>query len=247
MVASHEARLLGGRSNEPVRVNRAHPPCRCLARRYGPRERQVKPEDGIKGSSTSASCGQIQFASCGPWSSSEPLSTVVRAVQRATHDLVPVRLRAAISRIREGYMAEELFVEGLKQAVQADPEAHWEVGETSMTKLPAEEREAQLGFTPPPGEPSLEEMHAAIESGEAAREDVPAASVGAPASFDLRNVGGKSYVTGVKNQGGCGSCVVFGTAASVESTAALRPPRSESRARSLGSAMVLLLGESGRP
>ena len=117
--------------------------------------------------------------------------------------------------------AEELFVEGLKQAVKADPEAHWEVGETSMTRLPAEEREARLGFTPPPGEPSLEEMHAAMESGEAAREDVPAASVGAPASFDLRNVGGKIVRHGEsRTKAVAGRAWHSEAAASVESTAA---------------------------
>jgi C1A family cysteine protease len=37
--------------------------------------------------------------------------------------------------------------------------------------------------------------------------------------FDLRNIGGRSYVTPIKDQGGCGSCVAFGTVASIESTA----------------------------
>jgi C1A family cysteine protease len=115
-------------------------------------------------------------------------------------------------------MAEGINLEALRQEVKT-AEAPWEPGETSMTRLPAAEREKRLGFTPPPGEPSVEEMHAALESGAIAVEHETAESVGAPASFDLRNVGGKSYVTTIKNQGGCGSCVAFGSAATVESTA----------------------------
>lgn len=43
------------------------------------------------------------------------------------------------------------------------------------------------------------------------------ASIGAPATYDLRNVGGKNFVTDVRDQQSCGSCVAFGTIATIES------------------------------
>jgi len=93
----------------------------------------------------------------------------------------------------------------------------WERGENSITALTEDERVLRLGLTPPPGEMSVESAAKAFEQGQTAA--VPLAeTIGAPAAVDLRNLNGKNYTTPVKNQGGCGSCVAFGTVAVMETT-----------------------------
>jgi len=111
-------------------------------------------------------------------------------------------------------------VEGIRAAVSAAA-AGWQAGETALTQLSAEERVWRLGANPPPGEASLSEreemaranlaLHAPMAAG--------AIAVGYPAAYDLTNVGGNNYITPIRNQGGCGSCVAFGTAATVEGAA----------------------------
>lgn len=102
-----------------------------------------------------------------------------------------------------------------------DAGSPWEMDTTTITALTEDERRIRLGVTPPPGQPTVEDIHLALEEGVLTPPTATAEeSAGAPAAFDFRNVSGQNYVTPVKDQGGCGSCVAFGTVATLETTAA---------------------------
>jgi len=94
----------------------------------------------------------------------------------------------------------------------------WEPGVTRLWSLPPEERVKFLGVVPPAGEPSIEEVEQQVVSRQESLKAEAIATVGAPAAYNLSNVGGKDYVTPIKDQSSCGSCVAFGTVATVEST-----------------------------
>lgn len=114
---------------------------------------------------------------------------------------------------------EKLELKAIQDAI-ASTNASWEAGITSVSELSNHEKQILLGYTPGPGEPSLEqqeresaEQYALYASAIASK---GITEITAPAAIDWRNNGG-NFVTPVKNQGGCGSCVAFGTVASVES------------------------------
>lgn len=113
--------------------------------------------------------------------------------------------------------AEKISLDQVRSALSAagDP---WEAGVTSVSSLPAEEQKKMLGVKPPPGEPGIEEIAQRGKEVEASIRAKAMEAVGAPAAYDLRNVGGKNFVTGIKHQLSCGSCVAFGSVATVEST-----------------------------
>ncbi len=114
---------------------------------------------------------------------------------------------------------EKLELSAIQDAI-ASSNAGWEAGVTSVSELSDAEKKHRLGYTPGPDAPSLEDQEqicaAALTQYLADSALKSADSFGAPASLDWRNNGG-NFVTDVKNQGNCGSCVAFGTIASIES------------------------------
>ena len=110
---------------------------------------------------------------------------------------------------------DQSFDLGQLQSALEKSFARWSAGENSITRLSKEEQLIRLGYVPGPGEPSLQ-----------AREDLASTNrsygigaAGYPAEFDLRNVNGQNFITPIRDQGGCGSCVAFGTVATIEGTA----------------------------
>lgn len=90
----------------------------------------------------------------------------------------------------------------------------WEAGETEITPYLDAEGRGLFGLSL--GEPER------LSLMEEAMTEEPATLLAAappPPSIDWRNVNGHNWVTGIRNQGTCGSCVAFATCAVLESRA----------------------------
>ena len=107
---------------------------------------------------------------------------------------------------------EALSVTDIESAVSG-ADYGWRAGSTPLAAAPIEEQRGHLGLIVTAEE--LEATAAAVaaaESFSALRTSVAAP----PASIDWRANNG-NWVTPIKDQGNCGSCVSFGTAATIES------------------------------
>jgi C1A family cysteine protease len=96
--------------------------------------------------------------------------------------------------------------------------AKWQAAETSLTKIPRAEQLKRLGFVPGPGDKSLQEREGIAKANLETFRTSATLAAGVPATYDLRNVGGQNFITPITDQGNCGSCVAFGTVATVEAT-----------------------------
>jgi C1A family cysteine protease len=103
----------------------------------------------------------------------------------------------------------------------------WTAKETPLTHLSDTERNVRLGYRPGEGELSLEAREQQSIANlasmlEAASSGLVKDAVVYPSSWDWRNVNGQNYISSVKDQGQCGSCVGFGTTSTLEGCARIR-------------------------
>jgi C1A family cysteine protease len=111
-----------------------------------------------------------------------------------------------------------LSIEQIRNALDAAGNP-WEPIETSLSSLPLNVQKQYLGAIPSPGVMSIDEIESYVSSNkDLIRTEAISARINIPTAYDLRNVDGKNFVTPVKHQKECGSCVAFGTIATVEST-----------------------------
>ena len=85
--------------------------------------------------------------------------------------------------------------------------AKWISGETSVSRLSLEQKRMRAGLI----KPTHTEGRAVLS-----RQEVEPLT-GLPSSLDWRNNGG-NFVSGIRNQGSCGSCWAFATTAALESS-----------------------------
>lgn len=121
-------------------------------------------------------------------------------------------------------MEEEKISLSEIQAKIEDLGAKWVAASTTVSELTIEEQKKMLGL-----KPTDEEMKLIKKFNlENAKPTFLKRTFGAPEdigiqdAIDWRNVNGKNWTTPIKNQGGCGSCVAFGTVATLESLLKIR-------------------------
>jgi hypothetical protein len=102
------------------------------------------------------------------------------------------------------------------QAKLTDAGTPWQPEDMPMLHLSLEEKRLMLGAEPPPDAASFDERERNA-SANFQRQGIKAVT-GVPTAWDWRSYENGNYITDVRNQKTCGSCVAFGTISTVEGT-----------------------------
>jgi C1A family cysteine protease len=113
---------------------------------------------------------------------------------------------------------DQIDVAAVRAALQ-EHDHPWVAQENALTRMIAKSRVRRLGIPLPdaPHRATLDQRASQIRA--QVRQAPAGAAAALPSKFDLRDVSGQNYVSGVRDQGDCGSCVAFGSVAIMEGTA----------------------------
>jgi C1A family cysteine protease len=111
-------------------------------------------------------------------------------------------------------------VEQIAAAIAAEG-LGWTAAENELTALSPAERQGYLGLLVSPQELASFAAETAQMAAQETAAGVGAGLIGAPSAVDWRNNGG-NFVTPIKNQGGCGSCVSFCSCSVIESAVRIK-------------------------